>query len=69
MRRPGAIAMVDFDGGAAHRSELARDHVEAVLRRVSGIDLTLSALLLATTWTDRAYQATKYRAVPHIAGR
>jgi len=58
---PGTIAMVDFDGGAAHRSELERDHVEAVLRRVSGIDVTVTALLLATTWTDRAYQATDYR--------
>ncbi|MDD1530327.1 FAD-dependent oxidoreductase [Bradyrhizobium sp. WBOS7] len=59
---PGTIAMVDFDGGAAHRSELERDHVEAVLRKVSGVDLTITALLLATTWTDRAYQATDYRA-------
>ena len=59
---PGTIAMVDFDGGAAHRSALERDHVEAVLRRVSGIDVTVTALRLATTWTDRAYQATDYRA-------
>jgi len=59
---PGTIAMVDFDGGAAHRSALERDHVEAVLRRVSGIDVTVIALRLATTWTDRAYQATDYRA-------
>lgn len=59
---PGTIAMVDFDGGAAHRSEPERDHIEAVLRRVSGVDLTITALLLATTWTDRAYQAASYRA-------
>ena len=59
---PGTIAMVDFDGGAAHRSALERDHVEAVLRRVSGTDVTVIALRLATTWTDRAYQATDYRA-------
>ncbi|KYG24946.1 FAD-dependent oxidoreductase [Bradyrhizobium sp. AT1] len=59
---PGTIAMVDFDGGAAHRSALERDHVEAVLRRVSGTDVTVTALRLATTWTDRAYQATDYRA-------
>lgn len=58
---PWTIAMVDFDGGAAHRSELERDHVEAVLRGVSGVDLTITALVLATTWTDRAYQATNYR--------
>ncbi|CDX18385.1 2-polyprenyl-6-methoxyphenol hydroxylase-like oxidoreductase [Mesorhizobium sp. ORS 3324] len=58
---PGTIAMVDFDGGAFHRTELRRDHVETVLRKVSGIDVTVTALRLATTWTDRAYQATNYR--------
>lgn len=57
---PGTIAMVDFDGGVAHRSEPRRDHIEAVLRKVSGIDVTVTNLLLATTWTDRAYQATDY---------
>jgi 2-polyprenyl-6-methoxyphenol hydroxylase-like FAD-dependent oxidoreductase len=31
------------------------------LRRISGTDVTLTALQLATTWTDRAYQATAYR--------
>jgi 2-polyprenyl-6-methoxyphenol hydroxylase-like FAD-dependent oxidoreductase len=60
--RPGVIAMVDFDGGAAHRTQpLTLEHVQAVLRRVSGVDVTLTALKLATTWTDRAYQATEYR--------
>ncbi|WFU22075.1 FAD-dependent monooxygenase [Bradyrhizobium sp. CB1717] len=58
---PGTIAMVDFDGGAAHRTEPQRDHIEAVLRKVSGVDVKVTALLLATTWTDRAYQATGYR--------
>ncbi|WP_183243284.1 FAD-dependent monooxygenase [Bradyrhizobium sp. cir1] len=58
---PGTFAMVDFDGGAAHRTEPQHDHIEAVLRKVSGIDVKVTALLLATTWTDRAYQATGYR--------
>ena len=59
---PGTIAMVDFDGGAFHRSEpITLEHVEAVFRRISGIDVTVTALHLATTWTDRAYQATTYR--------
>lgn len=57
---PGTIAMVDFDGGAFHRAEPTRDHIETVLRKVSGVDVTVTALLLATTWTDRAYQATDY---------
>ncbi|TCS14820.1 FAD-dependent monooxygenase [Caulobacter sp. BK020] len=60
--RPGAIAMVDFDGGAAHRTQpLTLEHVQAVLRRVSGVDVRLTALRLATTWTDRALQATEYQ--------
>jgi 2-polyprenyl-6-methoxyphenol hydroxylase-like FAD-dependent oxidoreductase len=59
---PGTIAMVDFDAGAFHRTEpLTLEHVQSVLRRISGTDVTLTALKLATTWTDRAYQATTYR--------
>ncbi|MGN8116059.1 FAD-dependent monooxygenase [Labrys sp. 22185] len=60
--QPGTIAMVDFDGGACHRSQaITLDHVQAVLRRISGTDVTLTALKMAATWTDRAYQATAYR--------
>ena len=60
--KPGTIAMVDFDCGAFHRTQpITREHVQAVLRRVSGTDVTLTALRLATTWTDRARQAATYR--------
>lgn len=60
--RPGTIAMVEFDGGASHRIQpITMEHVQAVLRRVSGVDVTLTDLRLATTWTDRACQATTYR--------
>jgi 2-polyprenyl-6-methoxyphenol hydroxylase-like FAD-dependent oxidoreductase len=60
--RPGTIAMVEFDGGAFHRTQpITLEHVQTVLRRISGADVTLTALQLATTWTDRAYQATTYR--------
>ncbi|KAF0814899.1 Anhydrotetracycline monooxygenase [Andreprevotia sp. IGB-42] len=59
--QPGTIALVDFDGGAFHRKPLTQAHVQAVLRRISGADVTLTALRLATTWTDRARQATVYR--------
>jgi 2-polyprenyl-6-methoxyphenol hydroxylase-like FAD-dependent oxidoreductase len=59
---PGTIAMVDFDGGAFHRTAaITREHIEAVLRKISGADVRISSLELATTWTDRAYQATEYR--------
>lgn len=59
---PGMIAMADFDGGACHRmSPITREHVQDVLRRVTGTDIAVTALHLASTWTDRAYQATTYR--------
>ena len=60
--KPGVIAMVDFDKGALHRSQpITREHVQAVLRRISCTDVTLGKLRLVTTWTDRAYQVTAYR--------
>lgn len=59
---PDVIAMADFDGGAFHRSSpITREHVEAVLRKVSGADVRVESLDLAATWTDRSYQATDYR--------
>ena len=59
---PGTIAMVDFDGGACHRTgPIAGDRVQTVLRRISGVKVTVRTLELAATWTDRAYQATRYR--------
>ncbi len=59
---PGTVGMVDFDGGAFHRTlPITREHVEAVLRKVSGTDVTVTSVELATTWTDRAFQATEYR--------
>jgi 2-polyprenyl-6-methoxyphenol hydroxylase-like FAD-dependent oxidoreductase len=59
---PGTIAMVEFDRGAFHRTEdITLDYAQAVLRRVSGADVSLTALHLATTWTDRAFQTTSYR--------
>ncbi|MCZ1012457.1 FAD-dependent monooxygenase [Streptomyces lydicus] len=58
----GHIAMADFDGGAFDRSQqLTRDHLQAVLRRVSGTDVTLSEVRLASSFTDRAMQTTTYR--------
>ncbi|WP_454673932.1 FAD-dependent monooxygenase [Achromobacter pestifer] len=59
---PGTIAMADFDGGACHRLQpITLAHVQAVLRRVSGTNATLTGLHLASTWTDRAFQSMTYR--------
>jgi 2-polyprenyl-6-methoxyphenol hydroxylase-like FAD-dependent oxidoreductase len=61
--QPGYVLIQDFDGGAFHNSEkpITREHVQEVLRCVSNTDVTINALHVATTWTDRARQATTYR--------
>lgn len=61
--QPGYVLIQDFDGGAFHNSEkpITREHVQEVLRRISNTDVTINALRVATTWTDRARQATTYR--------
>ncbi len=62
MPAPGHIGMMEFDGGAFDRSQRpTRDHLQAVLRRVSGTDVTLSDVHLASSFTDRAMQTTTYR--------
>ena len=62
MPAEGHIGMMDFDGGAFDRSQQpTRDHLQAVLRRVSGTDVTLSDVNLASSFTDRAMQTTTYR--------
>jgi 2-polyprenyl-6-methoxyphenol hydroxylase-like FAD-dependent oxidoreductase len=61
--QPGYLMIQDFDGGSFHSSEkpVTLEHVQEVLRRVSNTDVTIIALHIATTWTDRARQATTYR--------
>jgi 2-polyprenyl-6-methoxyphenol hydroxylase-like FAD-dependent oxidoreductase len=61
--QPGYLLMQDFDGGAFHGSDepITLEHVQAVIRRISDTDVTINALHIATTWTDRARQATAYR--------
>lgn len=61
--QPGYVIMQDFDGGAFHdaRKPVTLAHVQQVLRRISDTDVTIRALHAATTWTDRARQATTYR--------
>ncbi|MFJ6051447.1 FAD-dependent oxidoreductase [Streptomyces sp. NPDC092307] len=62
MAAEGHIGMMDFDGGAFDRSrQPTREHLQAVLRRVSGTDVTLDDVRLVSTFTDRAMQTTHYR--------
>ncbi|NYE61527.1 2-polyprenyl-6-methoxyphenol hydroxylase-like FAD-dependent oxidoreductase [Duganella sp. 1224] len=61
--QPGYLVLQDFDGGAFHQrgEAVTREHAQAVLRHISGLDVTITALHVASTWTDRARQATHYR--------
>jgi 2-polyprenyl-6-methoxyphenol hydroxylase-like FAD-dependent oxidoreductase len=63
--RPGGsdyIGMLDFDRGAYDRTRTpSREHLQTVLRRVSGTDVTLRDVRHVSTFTDRARQATTYR--------
>ncbi|MEU9942930.1 FAD-dependent monooxygenase [Streptomyces lavendulae] len=62
MPAAGYVAMVDFDGGAFDRSQPpTRDHLQAVLRSVSGTDVTIGEVRIASSFTDRAMQTTAYR--------
>jgi 2-polyprenyl-6-methoxyphenol hydroxylase-like FAD-dependent oxidoreductase len=61
--QPGYLLIQDFDGGAFHGADkpITLEDVQEVLRRISNTDVTISALHIAATWTDRARQATTYR--------
>lgn len=62
MPAEGHIGLLDFDGGAfdrAQRPTLA--HLNDVLRRVTGEDVTLTDVDIVSSFTDRAMQATSYR--------
>jgi 2-polyprenyl-6-methoxyphenol hydroxylase-like FAD-dependent oxidoreductase len=63
LQQPGYLIMQDFDGGAFHQSKqpITQEHLQELLRRISGTDVTIRALRIATAWTDRARQATAYR--------
>jgi 2-polyprenyl-6-methoxyphenol hydroxylase-like FAD-dependent oxidoreductase len=59
---PGRIGLVDFDNAAFDRDqEITLENLQAILRRVSNTDVTIKTLHVATSYTDRARQATTYR--------
>jgi 2-polyprenyl-6-methoxyphenol hydroxylase-like FAD-dependent oxidoreductase len=56
------VIAMDFDSTDFDRSQpVSREHFESVLRRVSGTDVEVSTLELASTFTDRSKQTTTYR--------
>lgn len=61
--QPGYLMIQDFDAGAFHHSKeaITKEHVQEVLRRISDTDVSISAVHVATSWTDRARQAGAYR--------
>jgi 2-polyprenyl-6-methoxyphenol hydroxylase-like FAD-dependent oxidoreductase len=59
---PGRIGVVDFDGGTFDRtSEITLENLQRMLQHVSGTAVTLKSVGSATSYTDRARQATTYR--------
>lgn len=61
--QPGYLILQEFDGGAFRQSgqPVTLPQLQALARRISGTDVTIRTLHRATTWTDRARQATAYR--------
>ena len=60
---PDSLRIIDFDDAAFDRSqEVTREHLQAVLERVSGrADVHITTIHLAATFTDRCKQASTYR--------
>lgn len=58
----GHLGMMDFDGGTFDRSQpLTLEHLQDVLRRITGTDIALTEVHRASSFTDRARQVTTYR--------
>ena len=55
------VYAIDFDLSWDRSQPLTPDHFQTVLRRVSGLDITVEAIHLSTTFTARSMQVTEYR--------
>ncbi len=59
---PGRVGVVDFDGGRFDRtSKITLENLQAMLQHVSGTNVRLKSVQVATSYTDRARLATTYR--------
>jgi 2-polyprenyl-6-methoxyphenol hydroxylase-like FAD-dependent oxidoreductase len=59
---PRRLFMLDFGGPPADReAPVAREEIEAVLRRISGAEVRVTALDAASRWTDNTRLADSYR--------
>lgn len=59
---PGRVFTAEFNGPPPHRdAPITQAEVEAAIQRVSGADVKIVSMTMATRWTDNARQATTYR--------
>ncbi|MFJ4002780.1 FAD-dependent oxidoreductase [Streptomyces sp. NPDC090023] len=59
---PGRVVTVEFDGPPTDRdAPVTAEDLQARLRRVSGVDVTITGVRTATRFTDHARQVTEYR--------
>ncbi|HEX4069669.1 MAG TPA: FAD-dependent monooxygenase, partial [Planctomycetaceae bacterium] len=59
---PGRVFTAEFDGPPPDRNApITIEELQGSLRRVSGADVTITAIKTATRFTDNARQATTYR--------
>jgi len=59
---PDRIGMLEFDDAKFDRATaITLESLQAVLRRVSGTDVTIASMSVASSYTDHARQATTYR--------
>ncbi len=59
---PGRVLTVEFDGPPEDRdAPITADEIQGSLRRVTGVDVTVTRVVSATRFTDNARQATTYR--------
>ncbi|HET7542052.1 MAG TPA: FAD-dependent monooxygenase [Polyangiaceae bacterium] len=60
---PGRVFTAEFNGPPPDRdAPITHAEVEAAIQRVSGTDVKIVSMTMATRWTDHARQATSYRA-------
>lgn len=58
----GRVFTAEFDGPPPNRdAPVTQVEVEAAIQRVSGTDVKVRSMAMATRWTDNARQATTYR--------
>jgi 2-polyprenyl-6-methoxyphenol hydroxylase-like FAD-dependent oxidoreductase len=59
---PGRLVMLDFSGPPEDRqAPVTRKEIEAVLRRITGLDIRVNALESASRWTDNTRLVDTYR--------